>query len=79
MRYLRHGVVRFFVNVFWYPIAGYILATTTYVAFDTYLRDLLVINTKYYSALIVFLGVWTVWSITSFRRIIMNRTVPAWF
>ena len=33
---------------------------STYATFDTYLR---VINTKYYSALIVFLGVWTVYRI----------------
>ena len=63
MRYLHRGAARFFVNAFGYPIAGYILATTMYVAFDIYLHDLLVINTKYYSALLVFLGVWTVYRI----------------
>lgn len=63
IRYLHRGAARFLVNAFGYPIAGYILATTMYVAFDIYLHDLLVINTKYYSALIVFLGVWTVYRI----------------
>lgn len=63
IRYLHRGAARSLVNAFGYPIAGYILATTMYVAFDIYLHDLLVINTKYYSALIVFLDVWTVYRI----------------
>ncbi|HJJ99101.1 MAG TPA: hypothetical protein O0X23_02675 [Methanocorpusculum sp.] len=40
MRYLHRGAARFLVNAFGYPIAGYILATTMYVAFDIYLHDL---------------------------------------
>lgn len=63
MHYLHRSAARLFVNAFGYPIAGYILATTTYVAFDTYLPDLLIINAKYYDALLVFLCVWTVYRI----------------
>ena len=63
LRYLHRGIPRLFVNSFGYPIAGYILATTTYIAFHTYMPDLLNIDAKYYSALIVFLGVWTVYRI----------------
>ncbi|HJK05205.1 MAG TPA: hypothetical protein O0X65_03835, partial [Methanocorpusculum sp.] len=63
LRHLHRGVTRLFVNSFGYPIAGYILATTTYVAYHTYMPDLLTIDAKYYTALIVFLGVWTVYRI----------------
>ncbi|HJK18541.1 MAG TPA: mechanosensitive ion channel family protein [Methanocorpusculum sp.] len=63
LRYLHRGIPRLFVNSFGYPIAGYILVTTTYIAFHTYMPDLLNIDAKYYSALIVFLGVWTVYRI----------------
>jgi len=64
IRHLHRGVARFLVNSFGYPIAGYILTTTTYVAFDTYMPELLDIDTKYYTALVVLLGVWTVYRIS---------------
>lgn len=63
IRHFHRGIARFFVNAFGYPIVGYILATTAYVAFETYMSDLLDINAKYYTALIVFLGVWTAYRI----------------
>lgn len=61
LRYLHHKSIRFLVNAFGYPIAGFILATTIYIAFDTYMPDLLQINARYYDALLVFLCVWTVY------------------
>ncbi|MDE2518753.1 MAG: mechanosensitive ion channel family protein [Methanocorpusculum sp.] len=63
LRYLHHKSARFLVNAFGYPIAGFILATTIYIAFDTYMPDLLKINTRYYDALLVFLCIWTVYRI----------------
>ncbi|MDV0441288.1 mechanosensitive ion channel family protein [Methanorbis furvi] len=57
----RRGVARFIVSSFGYPLAGYVLVTTTYIAFHIYMPELLDISAKYYQAVIVLLAVWTVY------------------
>ncbi len=64
IKHSHRGILRFTVNALGYPIAGYILVTTTYLAFHKYLLELLYIEAKYYQAIIVLLAVWTVYRIS---------------
>lgn len=63
IRRLHRGGIRFAIDAFGYPAAGLVLVTTGYVAFHHYMPDLLTVNVNYYHALVLFLGIWTVYRI----------------